>query len=705
MKLRLRFVMLLVVVPMAAFCTYLMYHEVARLYEVVQESRSTTSQIAEGAKVSELVHNLQKERGFSAGFLSSSGEKFRAELGAQREATNASIAVLREYAGSFAATRPLLHGNFTERLAELEAARTEVDAFGLSPVEMAKYYSELIALSLDLSRPMVGEHTAPQIVKLLEVKNLIANAKESAGQERAMGAAGIGAGGFTPTTYKNYVSLQAVQNAYMREVDRIIAKEGWLAALSEHSQFQTLQQMRADIATAIEANDLSAIPPAQWFGVATAWIDFLFEEETGMGQRVYDLSAEIAAQSERAYTLFLITGAAIGAFVLAFALLAFEGMIKRIKYLVNVVNGFARGEFDVFINDIDGKDELSRLAFAVYKFKQETVAIRKQAEALEAQQLARKEQQDFVVSRIRDGLSRLSRGELTVSFSQAFPDEYESLRHDFNAASAKLKDTLIEITEASKRIHRGSSEIRAGSDDLSRRTESQAATLEQTAAALEELTASVRSAAEGARTAEATTSDAQREATESGAVVKQAVAAMASIEQSSHQISQIIGVIDDIAFQTNLLALNAGVEAARAGEAGRGFAVVAAEVRSLALRSAEAAKEIKSHIQESSSHVEAGVGLVNQAGTALETIVARVEHISQLVKDIAESAVEQATGIGEINSGVSHLDEATQQNAALVQESNSTSHMLSADASRLEEMIARFELGTGPARAEVRNVA
>ncbi|MEP1496434.1 methyl-accepting chemotaxis protein, partial [Pseudophaeobacter sp.] len=228
-------------------------------------------------------------------------------------------------------------------------------------------------------------------------------------------------------------------------------------------------------------------------------------------------------------------------------------------------------------------------------------------------------------------------------------------------------------------------------------TESQAATLEETAAALDELTASVRSAAEGASSVEATMEAAKKEAEISGEVVQSAVSAMTEIEQSSNHIGQIISVIDDIAFQTNLLALNAGVEAARAGEAGKGFAVVASEVRALAQRSSDAAMEIKTLIGDSSKQVARGVDLVGKAGEALDSIVGQVSHISKLVSGIAEGAVEQSTGLNEINTGVTQLDQVTQQNAAMVEEATAAGHMLNADSSKLAELVAIFKLdGSAP---------
>ena len=245
-------------------------------------------------------------------------------------------------------------------------------------------------------------------------------------------------------------------------------------------------------------------------------------------------------------------------------------------------------------------------------------------------------------------------------------------------------------------IRSGSSEISQAADDLSRRTEQQAASLEETAAALDEITATVNRTASGARQASDVVQAARGDAESSGTVVREAVTAMGAIGKSANEISQIIGVIDEIAFQTNLLALNAGVEAARAGEAGRGFAVVATEVRGLAQRSAEAAKEIKALITTSTAHVGSGVSLVGQTGEALQRIVDRVAEIDTLVSEIAASAQEQAIGLGQVNTAVNQMDQVTQQNAAMVEQTTAASHSLSREAEALAQSVDRFNVG-GPA--------
>lgn len=310
-------------------------------------------------------------------------------------------------------------------------------------------------------------------------------------------------------------------------------------------------------------------------------------------------------------------------------------------------------------------------------------------------------EQETTVEALGVALNKLAEGDLTSEITSDFPEDYEKLRQDFNLAVKSLQQAVAAVVDNTESIRNETREITTAADDLSRRTEKQAATLEETAAALDELTSSVKSAAQGADEAATISSEAQKNAQDGGDVARLAVAAMDGIKNSSEEISKITSVIDDIAFQTNLLALNAGVEAARAGEAGRGFAVVATEVRALAQRSSDAAREINALIFNSGHQVQEGVELVNRTGAALSEIVTSVSEISQRVATIAGSAREQAVGLNEINSAVNDLDHVTQQNAAMFEETTAASHALTSEADALAGAVARFNLGRSGAAQRV----
>lgn len=398
---------------------------------------------------------------------------------------------------------------------------------------------------------------------------------------------------------------------------------------------------------------------------------------------------------------------AIAGFV---AMMMMRRVLKPLNNLTGQMGELAGGKNEIVVDGVERTDEIGEMARALDIFRVnalERIAMEARAEQekklaeqrrIESEKAAQAAAEQLVSNSFGQGMERLAAGDMTYRLNQDLPDAYKTLQDNFNDALITLGEALRSVAGASESMKGGSGEVAEAAGDLSRRTEQQAANLEETAAALDQVTATVKRTAEGATHAGAVVQTARTQATTSGEIVAQAVTAMRAIEASASKISQIIGVIDEIAFQTNLLALNAGVEAARAGEAGRGFAVVASEVRALAQRSAEAAKEIKTLISTSVDEVEQGARLVDSTGEALRQIASQVTLAHNAVTDIVASAQEQATALAQVNVAINQLDQMTQQNAAMVEQTTAASQNLATEADTLAALVAKFTLEEGGAR-------
>ena len=430
--------------------------------------------------------------------------------------------------------------------------------------------------------------------------------------------------------------------------------------------------------------------------------------------------SDFIARSHRALLVFLAVSAIAIVVGLVVSFLLARGIGKPIREITSTMRGLADGNLDLTIPHGRRHDEIGSMAGTIEVFRkglverrnleveaanQRQVAEQQRQQSEEAQRQNEQErrtnieaqakaaqEQAMATKALAAGLARLAEGDLTVRMNEGFTESYRQIKDDFNKTMTQLQDTIQSLSVSAREVTSASAEISTSTTDLSQRTEEQAASLEETSASMEEIATTVKKNAENAQQANASAGATRDVADRGGKVVAQAVQAMAKIEESSRKISDIIGVIDEIARQTNLLALNAAVEAARAGEAGRGFAVVASEVRSLAQRSSQAAKDIKDLITNSNDQVKDGVELVNRAGASLTEIVDSIKKVAEIVADIATASNEQATGIEQVNKALNQMDEVTQQNSALVEENAATAKTLEHQAKAMDERVAFFKV-------------
>jgi len=492
-----------------------------------------------------------------------------------------------------------------------------------------------------------------------------------------------------------------------------------LAAVDADGQFLAEQKALADAgekftAEARQMMSMAEDPALHAEAVASMATTGRIGDVRAAGRAVLDRLADLNVASDRsranafrqAYVAFAIGGLVALVIAAASSLWLVNALSKPVVAMTRAMTRLAQGDLEVAIPAVGRKDEIGAMASAVLTFKEQAIENRRlaaeteQARAAreeerlqtEAERAARAEEARVAVSAVADGLAALAKGDLTHRITANITGSAAPLKADFNSAVEKLESAVAIIIDRAGAIGAAAQQISEASDDLSRRTEQQAASLEETAAAVEQITSTVARSAEGAQEAGSMVRASYSQAAEGQKVVNSAVSAMGQIEESSNQIGAIIGVIDEIAFQTNLLALNAGVEAARAGDAGRGFAVVASEVRALAQRSAEAAKEIKTLIHASSQQVGQGVNLVNETGRALQKIAEHIGRLTNIAAEIEASSKEQATGLAEVNMAVSQMDQVTQQNAAMVEESTAASRSLAQDAAELDRLMRQFHI-------------
>jgi methyl-accepting chemotaxis protein len=730
------FVVSFVLAVMVGNSTYIAYHQFQSSDRVEMLARYDKALFT-------ALLNFRSERGDSATALTLAPEKSAATIAsfkALRAKVQAAMADATSIASNFDdAALSKAVSDLNTVYGGFDALRSKVDTNAALPLDKREAGLDKTVLSQgsDLIASLEKTSTVVEgaIRSLDETKLALIQTRSYAWSARSLGgSAAVILNGLIvqnrkpdATETSNLTSADAGAAFAWRAVETLVNHPATPAALKERylkanegyfkGDFST---WRSGIIAKLAAGEGSPVTIDEWRPKITAALGLVAD----VASLAMDSLNESAAASRSSALVALIGFASL--FVVSIAIGA-GGMaavvlrvVRPVGRLTRCMNSLAEGNRDVIVPGAQRRDEIGEMARSVEVFRQ--AAIRNaqleaeadenrrhaEAERIEVQRRAEEDANDRLnkaTGALASGLKRLAGGDMLCEIHDEFAPQFEALRHDFNTSVSQLRGVLVSVGQSSEVVNGGSGEISMASDNLARRTEQQAASLEQTAAALEEITSNVKMTSQRTVEARDLVHNARGKADHSGVVVGNAVEAMHRIEHASSQISQIISVIDEIAFQTNLLALNAGVEAARAGDAGKGFAVVAQEVRELAQRSAGAAKEIKVLIGNSETAVNEGVKLVNETGTGLAAIADVVQAISGHMDAIASAAQEQSSGLAEVNTAVNHMDQATQQNAAMVEEMNAASAGLAQEAGNLAALLGQFRMDSATSRIAVRGRA
>ncbi len=741
-----------ILIPLVIFAAFAGY-DLLQTWHVRSEMAKLDQMAQTVAGISRLVHDLQRERGASAVFVGSKGAQLAKELAAQRKLTDESrsaasalFAELSAQANSADMKEAVAVSN--SAVAALDGERRDIDGLSITPQQSNTYFTETIAKLLVVAGEIAKVSSNGEVASAINSYVNFMQGKERAGQERAVGAAGVSLGKFDLTGYVRILGLRAAQDVYFGEFEAAAtpAQRGFFKSVMATPTAKKVVDMREIIAAGGLSGNLQGLDGKAWYEATTARIDLFKTVEDRIAADLIALTTSI--EDEATSTFIKLAAIVAAAFVFSFTLAYFiaRSVTHPLKTLSATMKELEAGNNAIAIPYTARGDEIGENARSLETFKENLVRMEKmQAERKEAEARSAAEREaamqkvasefeaavggivraavagdfsqrvdlngktglvfnigtalnslcDNVASALDDisrMLNALAEGDLTQRITGAYQGNFAMLKDNANKTAERVGATISEIKNFARDINGASSMISSSTMDLSQRTEEQASSLQETSASMEEIAATVKKNADNAQQASQSAASTRAVADRGGRVVHEAIEAMAKIDGSSQKIADIIGVIDEIARQTNLLALNAAVEAARAGEAGRGFAVVASEVRSLAQRSSQAAKDIKDLIVNSNAEVKNGVDLVNRAGTALEEIVTSINSVAEVIADIAAASAEQANGVEQVNRALSQMDEVTQQNSALVEENAATAKTLEGQAGAMDNCVAFFKL-------------
>ncbi|UKE82613.2 methyl-accepting chemotaxis protein [Pectobacterium colocasium] len=602
----------------------------------VMERRSTENEMIRMAKLitlardaGEFAHQLQRERGLSAGYFGSQGKNFGPELATQRQATDRAQQMLEQTTANLsqdelgAAVSEEL-GKIAQKVQQIGEHRRNVDSISISVTQALGYYSDSVSYLLNIVGDMTHLVSDGGIAQRLAAYYNLLNVKEQAGLERAVLSNTFSANSYAPGMFERLNQMVGKGEAYTTAYNMFAnadLRKAFEQALSNPSAQNALQMRNKAIAS---PGGNFGIDASQWFNQQTAKIDELKKVEQLAANDLATQVNTLAAEARQSWISYLA-----GALISLLMALGLASMVMR------------------SINE---------------QLQQTLTTIREMG------------------------------GDLTRRLHVPGTDELSQLNQAYNASLENIADMVVSIKHSSQTIGRASSEIANGNQDLAQRTEEQSASLVQTASSMEEITVTVKQTADFAGQARQLTTEVDDQAQRVGTITESASSAMEKIQDASQRVNAVVTAIDAIAFQTNLLALNAAVEAARAGQHGRGFSVVAAEVRQLSQRSADEAGKIRALIADSIASVSEGTKLVNQSNRGISDIVSGTRKVRDLVNEIAVAADEQSLGIAQINEALSQLEMVTQQNATLVSQASVASQLLDEQAIEMESLVSRFKV-------------